>query len=598
MKKLENKFCIVLLIFIFFGYELKAQNSVTHILDNYSLAGYSILQCDNKNYIVVGTAYKDPVFNSQNQPDSQDIHILVVDNLGKILIEKVLDDESNNIAYSVCEYDKLNNTFLITATSNKIQPFAVPTDSRIYTMNQIIIDINLNVINNFNSLYFLPPANYNLGGCQNIGLRDIRGFKTIVANNRIYTVGMNIDASSIETNPDFKTKTGFIKCQEIDYFTDIFNKVVFNNDPSIPCATNSSSTIKDYDALNDIIDVPGIGVFVSGSTNRLLQNGNVGEASVAILYDYNGIKIFDWSFYSTYSDHKIYAVNAIYSVTDQLIYQLSNDEYEKCVIVKGFDPISGNVVKNYRIDIDFSNPDIKFSALKIEEELNYNNIFIAGYGDMDKVVQGLPNSTYHYNNYKYFRFNKNSNSGVLQFLGSGSQDNTNYFNRGDDITRFENNTYNYFSPDICVKTDPNMADFIGINFDKGTNGNNKHGLKIINNANNLLSYNGCEEFIWDVYMVPPIQNLINVEDIDMPIININNWQMTEIGPLFNDYDCGNVFKSIFSKSFNSVKLLKTLYYSTDGKLVDNPFSSNNKSEILIEVEFYSDGSKKANKIVK
>jgi hypothetical protein len=526
---------IALFLLLFLPLLSSAQFPTTaHFLDNYSMKDYSILKVDNR-YYVAGTLYKSPVNSTllgAPVQDSCDLHLLELDDYGNILNESVFDNGLNNSTYDIFRFE---------ASPGKDGFIVLCGGEFSGSVNTIMLnfDFSLGLIQMKECGYMNSNVSNTTLQCLNIGLRTVHCFSGLQASNgNVYVVGMNSDPLWTTPNIHNLNKGGFISCytQNLNHS---FNKIIANNDPNIPCNIPLlSNTNKDFECINDIIDVDGQGLFLSGTVNAVGQNSIHKSGAVAVLLDYSGNIIHDWSFVSVNNSNKnIYSVAAYYSTYDNFIYQLSNDNYENSLIVRAYDPNSGSIINDMRLDYDFANPDIELIGFNILEDVNPNYITIIGYGSL---LGGNWNSSLHQENLKYITINKYASVGQgFTMLSAGSYDCSGIMgSQGNCFGRIDNNEILYYTPKIAQKSDVN--NILAINYEGDINTTNK-GIRFVSglygNGNNVIAENSCNDENWNGLTTVPINDPLPLDAIDYGVTIVPSYLPSEVQFTKNDVDC-------------------------------------------------------------
>jgi hypothetical protein len=152
---------------------------------------------------------------------------------------------------------------------------------------------------------------------------------------------------------------------------------------------DSPSLENDYDMLNHVVEIPGLGYFVGGTAN---YEGFL-QTDLASVIDYNGNTVWRHEFFATGAERTT-GGSCYYSEEDKLVYQLINFTDTQDYGVVAWDPFSGNVDfgRSYRFErINNDRPSV---GLEINPSLTGERHAVGGYlwkeswTDPDGVGQG------------------------------------------------------------------------------------------------------------------------------------------------------------------------------------------------------------------
>lgn len=551
-----QKYLICSLFLLSIAINSIALPSRLHFFNQYTTAGYSIIRIPNTNkFALTGTLYKSPVVSPCGfDKDSTDIHFLVIDEEGNILTSQVYNSGANDYSYHITTFDAANGEFLLTTSTVAIN----------YPCNGIFSQITYFVVNSAGTILQKHSFDCYSGNqpgiglyCDQIGTRDIRPLRSIVDDKGITTVGVQKDYVSLTNTPlpyNQVIKSGFIKRLDMS-FSPIWDKIYLNNSSSLPCYTSPTSPPgNDFDQLENIIEIPGKGYFVTGSTTIDKSGGaSFDQGTVALLIDYNGTKIFDWSHYSTTQlNSNVNSADAFYSKIDDKIYMLENDEFNSTIRVVVLDPSTGSYSNIYTIKYDLINPDIKVMAYTIGENVNNpDELVITGLAEQYNL-----GPAYNYSWTPYIIvFDKSLTIGNTVYIQqAGAVNNSGYNLRGDNVQNIQGKIPTVFTPQMTASYDnlPNH-DLMIAGYDYNAT-NTQYGLKmcIYGNITPYSSENNtCYGEMYDALIVDNSIIDINIDDFsvetfltevdyDQPVVEYQTSTCEEVYKSENNHSSDNV----------------------------------------------------------
>lgn len=515
---------------------------VTNQITNYTTIGYSVCTIpQSENYFLTGTLYKEPIQTPFSfVDDSTDIHFLVLDKDGNVIVSKIFDSGTNDQSYHITPYDISNEEFLLSTATNGLSQLTGP---HFALVTYIVISSTGNIVLQRSYRYY---DNQILGlglNCEFIGTRDIRPFKSIIANNQIYSCGMQRDFDYISNlpSPGYNSfiKTGFVKCMDLT-LNPVWDKVVLLNDPALPCYQQTNTQLgNDFDGLEDLIDIPGYGISVSGTYSHLKANFNGENFGVAwLVFGYNGTLLNDFSHYSTDdTQDNVSSAFQIYSEADQLVYLLENDEFQRTVNVVGGDYISNSLSANdYKINYTVVNPDIILHAYNlIESNIESNLLTISGMA-LQQNPNGVPSSDFLWTPFT-LTFNKTGSLNP-QIEQSGVNTNNGFQFRGDFIHESSSIIPKSYTPISMVRNLNNDDGIVLIGYQYIPTTIDDYGIRLIefNNLSQNVNIQDCNftsyecQFLNPSHVLQPL-NHFNIDYVDADV------QLNEVIHSVLPFDC-------------------------------------------------------------
>lgn len=300
---------------------------------------YSV-ENSGKEYVLAGTKF-------YNSASNNDIHIMKMDAGGNMMWEQYIDVSRDDRALDVTVDDKDN----VIVCGYVLGRGPVGTIARPYVVK---LDPNGNFIAD---LTIAGPMPYHANGA-----------------------GTNIIFS--------KTKQVYIVG---GFFAGNFAAPLANNDAfvcEIPLSLSGGATWattftgpqQTHSSINDIVEVPSKGYFVTGSFDRTLWGGNPGSAVIAYFIDFGGNPIHDLSFNSSNSTHQ--GVSAVYVPNDDYIYLMSNNSgyhNPQLTLIAEVSGPSPSIVSNYYLELDPSYGQMNAAGLQLRHSAtDPKNLVAAG----------------------------------------------------------------------------------------------------------------------------------------------------------------------------------------------------------------------------
>lgn len=556
-----------------------------YFINNYTMAGYNMVKVPNKKlFVLCGNLYKDPVNTGCTSMDSLDMHFLVVDEEGKVVLSKVFDSELNDIVYDItlAEFIPGTTDFLLTGTLIG-DGVNCPNSPNFSTSGTFLlrVDLNGNILQNVAIPYLGGngfPVNYSALNCPSmdeIGMREGRGFKSVFTGQGIYTVGFNTDHFSNPSYFPFVAKPKIATLKKFDNnFIPLWDRLITNGLTNTPCFS-PSFPYNDFDILTNIIEVPGVGIFVCGTTSieKNLGISNMAQTTLAILFDYNGNVIYNWSHFTSFFDNSpLVPVDCIYS-NDGLVYLLENDLNDWCINILGLNPITGNIDVNIRNKTNIYNPDIKVRAFELQENVNKpEELYITGMAEMLNPPMPSQVPTAFVWTPFYTIIPKDANpSSIIFYHQSSAIDNSEYIYRGDELSTMPDMFPKYFTPTHSSLHDISSSyqdEVLTVGYDKN-NITNNYGIKLVTSKiYNSTDYdNSCDNRLYDSGFLTPSTNFLPVSVVTSPPQNYFN-----IDFLMLDHDLFYVPCSEFDGGYAQKSLLvqQSIKIEPSGVFYPNP----------------------------
>jgi hypothetical protein len=560
---------------------------VTNQIANYTTIGYSMCTIpQSENYYLTGTLYKEPIQTLNSfVDDSTDIHFLVLDKDGNVVLSKIFDSGTNDQSYHITPYEINNEEFLLSTSSNGLSQVTGPYFS---VVTYIVISSSGNIVLQKSYRYYDSQI-IGLGlNCEFIGTRDIRPFKSIIANNQIYSCGMQRDFEYISNSPspgyNSFIKTGFLKCMDLT-LNPMWDKIVLLNDPALPCYQQANGQNgNDFDALEDLIEIPGYGISVTGTFSHVKPNFNGENFGVAwLIFGYNGTLLNDFSHYSTDdSQDNVSSAFQIYSETDQLVYLLENDEFERTVNVVGGNYLLNTLSSNdYKINYTVVNPDIVLHAYNlIESNVESNLLTITGMA-IQQNPNGLPSSDFLWTPFS-LTFDKTGSLNP-QIEQSGVNTNNGFQFRGDFIHESSASIPKSYTPVTMARNLNNDDGVVLIGYQYIPTTIDDYGIRLIefNNISQNLDIQDCNYASYECQFLQPSHVLMQLDHFNIDYVDADV-QLNEVVNSFIPFDCeGTNLKNSYEYLNSEAESLeqfvesnveyieKIKVYTISGKLIYN-----------------------------
>lgn len=559
----------------------------TSVFLNYSTLGYSIIKSTNDDlYYLTGTLYKEPIItNSSIVEDSTDIHFLVLDKDGNVVHSRVYDSEANDQSYHILEYDVQNNLFLLTTSTNGLSPNISPFFS---LMTYIVVD-NQGAIVTKKSYRYYEPVQLGLGlSCEFVGTRDIRPFKSVLANGQIFTCGIQKDFEYLNLGQpndyDEFIKTGFIKCVDYD-LNPIWDKIITLNDPNLPCYQQTNGSFgKDFDCLENIIDIPGYGISVAGTFSHLKQTNGEFYGTIWMVFGYNGVLLNDFSHYSTNDTYDNLSPSfQMFSPTDNLLYILENDESNRSINVVGADLVSNQISSNdYKVNFTISNPDIFLQAYSLFESIQFPEYLVVTGMAQQLAPGGIPSQDFLWTPF-LFSLDKNMTQTPVIFQ-SGVTDNWLYTMRGDKIHQPNFSIPKTYTPEHSINSfeDGDVCNIVGYQ----RSANNQFGIRMVKFSNvvsGIVMADDCNLTSYETVFLQPerIMKQLDYFDIDYVDANVD---FLELSAPYVIQDCQLSQRENYEVMQNSVQINISVY-NLQGSLVFRTVKNANEIQSKALVDF-------------